>query len=101
MKTASPFLAWFLRLQGFRAITLPPFGIYAVPGSERDEQLARHETAHWLQYQRMGAARFYVTYLWLLLRHGYWDHPMEVEARQVENRRPTPVGSEHNEHRPT
>ena len=84
MKTARHLIAWHLRRQGFRAITLPPFGIYALPGSEDDEQLARHETVHWIQYQRMGAVRFYATYLWLLLRHGYWNHPMEIEARQQE-----------------
>lgn len=86
MKTAKHLIAWHLRRQGFRAITLPPFGIYALPGSENDERLARHETAHWIQYQRMGVVRFYVTYLWLLLRHGYWNHPMEVEAREAESR---------------
>jgi hypothetical protein len=40
--------------------------------------------AHWAQYQRMGAVRFYAVYLWLLLCHGYRDHPMEVEARRAE-----------------
>jgi hypothetical protein len=40
--------------------------------------------AHWAQYQRMGAVRFYAVYLWLLLRHGYQNHPMEIEARRAE-----------------
>ena len=84
MKTARHLIAWHLRRQGFRAITLPPFGIYALPGSEADAKLARHEQAHWQQYRRMGAVRFYVTYLVLLLRHGYLNHPMEIEARNAE-----------------
>ena len=84
MKTAPKLIAAYLRWQGYRAITLPPFGIYAVPGSENDECLARHENVHWQQYQRMGAVRFYVTYLWLLMRHGYINHPMEIEARSAE-----------------
>ena len=84
MKTAPKLIAAYLRWQGYRAITLPPFGIYAVPGSENDKSLARHETVHWMQYQRMGAVRFYVTYLWLLMRHGYINHPMEIEARSAE-----------------
>lgn len=84
MKTAPRIIAAYLRWQGFRAITLPPFGIYAVPWSEHDPVLERHEQAHWRQYQRMGALRFYATYLWLLMRHGYHDHPMEIEARAAE-----------------
>lgn len=84
MKTAPRLIAAYLRWQGYRAITLPPFGIYALPGSEHDERLARHETAHWIQYQRMGVVRFYVTYLWQLMRYGYQNHPMEIEARQQE-----------------
>ena len=84
MKTAPRLIAAYLRWQGYRAITLPPFGIYALPGSENDKRLARHETVHWDQYQNMGAVRFYVTYLWLLMRYGYMNHPMEIEARNAE-----------------
>ncbi len=84
MKTAPRLIAAYLRWQGYRAITLPPFGIYAVPGSENDKSLAQHETVHWTQYQNMGAVRFYVTYLWLLMRYGYMNHPMEIEARKAE-----------------
>ena len=84
IRVAGRVLAWVLRKAGRWAICLPPFGIYALPGSEDDAQLARHEQTHWRQYERMGAVRFYVTYLWLLMRHGYWNHPMEIEARQKE-----------------
>lgn len=84
MKTAPRLIAAYLRWQGFRAITLPPFGIYALPGSENDTSLARHETVHWQQYQRMGAVRFYATYLWFMVRYGYIKHPMEIEARSAE-----------------
>jgi hypothetical protein len=35
----------------------------------------------------MGAIRFYITYLWLTIRHGYWNNPMEVEARAAQNDR--------------
>jgi hypothetical protein len=37
---------------------------------------------HWEQYQRMGVIGFYVTYLWYNIRYGYWNNPMEVEARK-------------------
>jgi hypothetical protein len=30
---------------------------------------------------RMGTVRYYLTYLYQVLRYGYWDAPMEVEAR--------------------
>jgi hypothetical protein len=33
----------------------------------------------------MGVLRFYLTYGWYTLRYGYWNNPMEVEAREAEN----------------
>jgi hypothetical protein len=29
----------------------------------------------------MGAVRFTLTYLWYQIRYGYWDNPLEVDAR--------------------
>lgn len=81
MKQAPRLIAAYLRWQGFRAITLPPFGIYALYDSLNDKALERHELVHWEQYKRMGAVRFYATYLWMLIRYGYEKHPMEIEAR--------------------
>jgi hypothetical protein len=81
MKKAPKLIAWYLKSLGYRAITLPPFGIYALQDSIQDEALLRHELVHWEQYKRMGALRFYVTYIWLLMRHGYKNHPMEIEAK--------------------
>jgi hypothetical protein len=72
--------AW-LRLWGFHGITLPPRGIYILAERLGDERLVRHEQTHWAQYQRMGAVRFYATYLWQVLRYGYRNAPMEIEAR--------------------
>lgn len=77
-------LTRILRSLGFRAITLPPFGIYALPECCGDARLLRHEQAHWEQYQRMGVVRFYATYLWQCARHGYRNAPMELEARAAE-----------------
>ena len=42
-----------------------------------DGALLMHEMEHWYQAQRMGVAQFYWTYLRLLMRHGYRNHPME------------------------
>ena len=77
-------IRWFLRTFGFRAITLPPLGIYVLAEHIDSERLRRHEMAHWAQYQRMGAVMFYVRYVWLSLRHGYRNNPMEIEARAAE-----------------
>lgn len=66
------------------AVSLPPFGIYVRPERMNDEALLRHEQVHWVQWQRMGTLRFYVTYLWQLWLHGYDNHPMEHEARAAE-----------------
>jgi hypothetical protein len=46
--------------------------------------LIRHEQAHWRQWQRMGTLRFYLTYIWYTIRHGYRNNPMEIEARKAE-----------------
>ena len=81
----APFLIdrW-LRLTGYRGITLPPFGVYVLTTSLSDERLIRHESAHWRQYERMGAVKFYALYLWYLIKYGYWGNPMEKEARDAE-----------------
>lgn len=78
-------MPWFLRTvmsKRFIAITLPPFGIYAREPHVENELIAKHEAVHWAQYERMGALKYYGTYLWQSIRHGYTDHPMEVEARE-------------------
>lgn len=79
-------VAWWLRATGFAGITLPPFGIYLLRERMADERLRRHELAHAEQARRMGALKFYAIYLWLLARHGYHQHPLEVEARAAEDR---------------
>ncbi len=77
-------IRWWLKLTGFRGITLPPRGIYVLAEHIDSERLRRHEMAHWAQYQRMGLFKFYVRYVWLSLRHGYRNNPMEIEARAAE-----------------
>lgn len=74
----------YLNIVGYDGITLPPFGVYIRRECLADDRLCRHELAHWAQYQRMGAVRFYAVYLWLLAKHGYQNHPMEIEARAAE-----------------
>lgn len=75
---------WYLRATGFVGITLPPFGIFLLRERYNDERLRRHEAVHGEQAIRMGALRFYATYLWYTLRYGYRNNPMEIEARKAE-----------------
>lgn len=77
-------IRWWLKLTGYRGITLPPLGIYILAERINEAPLVRHEQAHWQQAQRMGALGFYTAYLWGLVRHGYRNHPMEIEAREAE-----------------
>lgn len=85
-RAAPTIVRWYLDLVGYDGVTLPPWGIFIRAECLADERLCRHELAHWAQWQRMGTLRFFATYLWLLARHGYQNHPMEIEARAAEGR---------------
>ena len=77
-------IRWFLRTFGYGGMTLPPWGIFILAERLGEDRLVRHEQAHWAQYERMGAVRFYAAYLWGLMRYGYRNHPMEIKARAAE-----------------
>ena len=87
-RSAPHIIRWILRTTGFGGVTLPPFGIYILAERIHSERLVRHEQAHWAQYERMGAVRDYLTYAWQVLRYGYHNAPMEIEARDHALRRP-------------
>jgi hypothetical protein len=84
-RPARHIIAWFLRRFGFAGVALAPWGIYILPEHLGNQRLIQHERQHWQQYQRMGLLRYYVTYLWGLVRYGYRNHPMELEARAAEH----------------
>ena len=84
-RPAPHIIRWFLRRTGYAGICLPPVAIYILAEHMYSDRLTRHERAHWKQWQRMGTIRFYAVYLWGLVRYGYRDHPMEIEARAAEN----------------
>jgi len=46
--------------------------------------LIAHELTHVDQINDLGLARYWFRYLRLLKKHGYQDHPMEIEARGME-----------------
>ena len=83
-RPAPHIIRWFLRTFGYGGITLPPLGIYILAERINEAPLIRHEQCHWQQAQRMGVVRWYATYLWNNLRHGYRNNPLEVEARDAE-----------------
>lgn len=83
-RPAPHIVRWFLRTFAYGGITLPPLGIYILAERINEAPLVRHELAHWAQYERKGALGFYTSYLWGLVRHGYRNHPMEIEAREAE-----------------
>ncbi|SIT30979.1 hypothetical protein SAMN05421788_11038 [Filimonas lacunae] len=50
----------------------------------RDSEWVRHEVCHVRQYQRMTVLLFLPVYLWYCLRYGYYNNPLEIEARAEE-----------------
>lgn len=86
VRTATGPLAWFMRLAGFLGWTSFWRVVYVLPGHERNARLLRHERCHLAQIERDGRLLFAVKYAWLTLRHGYWDNPYEVEAREAESK---------------
>ena len=84
-KPARGLIGWVLRRTGFLGVALAPWGIYILPAAMHSQRLIRHEQAHWRQWIRMGTVRYYATYLWQIVRYGYRNAPMEVEARNAEN----------------
>ena len=70
-------------LEPRRAMTIPPFGIFV-----RKEYLpvepwfSAHEEYHWKQYQRLGLFGFYFTYYKGMILRGYFNNPLELEARE-------------------
>jgi hypothetical protein len=67
------------------AIVLYPYVLFRRGKREVSDRLFRHELEHVYQVKRMGWFKFYSTYLWYSLRHGYWNNPYEIEARAMEN----------------
>ena len=77
-------LRWYLRATGFQGITMPWRRVYLLEECFLDCRLRAHEEAHLRQIDRLGPWRFTWQYLTGLMRYGYWNHPMEIEAREAE-----------------
>lgn len=50
----------------------------------QNQRWLRHELAHIEQYSRYGFVRFLVLYVWYSIKFGYYNNPLEVEAREKE-----------------
>ena len=48
------------------------------------QRLFKHELQHCYQIREKGVFKFYVSYVFNLLRHGYKNHPDEIPAFKVE-----------------
>lgn len=81
INVAKGFIRFFLEKTKFAGICLPPFGIYILDRHISNQSLIKHERVHWAQYERMGFIRFYLTYIYQVIRYGYRNSPMEKEAR--------------------
>jgi hypothetical protein len=71
-------LPWifFGRWKGFAT----PFFIVV---KEREPRLIRHERIHVMQWWQHWIIGFVILYLYYTLKFGYWDNPLEVEAREL------------------
>ena len=77
---------WFLRLIGNKGgFALPWCIIVKSTLSEKQrEWTIRHERKHQEQWQRYWYVGFLVLYVYQYLKYGYWDMPLEIEAREAE-----------------
>ena len=68
------------------ALTMPWRTVYYDATVRRDQpilwmEVRLHEDVHIEQIDRMGGIKFAVIYLCQLARYGYWNAPLEIEAR--------------------
>ena len=89
VRTGTGLIATYMRACGFKGWASFWCVIYVMPGFEHDERLLRHERCHLEQIERDGRLLFALKYSWWTIRHGYWNNPYEVEAREAETQLPT------------
>lgn len=73
---------YFNNIPGWKANTIPPFGIFINPNYKDDVVILEHEKRHWKQYQEVGLVGFYWSYAFHTLNSGYKNNPMEIDARK-------------------
>lgn len=73
---------WFCIFPG-AGVTLYPYILFKRSPAQVSERLRRHELEHVYQVWEHGWLWFYISYLGLLIRHGYRNHPYEKAARRA------------------
>jgi hypothetical protein len=83
---------WFQRwiIGRWNGKVLYPYVLFAVSKAKVSDRLFRHELQHVYQVWRMGWFGFYLGYLWQGIRHGYKNHPFELEAKKHQHDPLTP-----------
>lgn len=84
IKTASGFWLLVLNILSCDGLTMPWRTVYLRPEYRYDDGLLAHELVHINQIVRLGAWRFSLRYLYELVRYGYWNMPLEIEARRAQ-----------------
>lgn len=68
----------------YKAITVSKDTAWYVDFETLDNQsIRKHEEVHMDQFERYGWFSFVLLYVWYSIRYGYWDNPLEVEAREL------------------
>ena len=80
-----------LRRSWIGGITIYPFIFFKRKREEVSDRLFRHELEHIYQVREDGWFRFYLTYIWESIRHGYKGNKYEIMADLMEN---TPLTAE-------
>jgi hypothetical protein len=75
---------WLMDRLGIDGIAMPWGKAYIRKSCFGDVALRAHEAEHLAQMQRMGPVWFSLVYVWQLARYGYWNAPLEIEARRKE-----------------
>lgn len=81
----SRWLRWNPLIRWVHGQCLYPFVLFRFKKEEVSDRLFRHEIEHFYQGQQLGFFGYYFKYIWLSIRHGYKNHPMELECEAIEN----------------
>lgn len=102
-------LRWFFARTAYAGLCLPGLGIWIAPAlltwqraglpapwpHTAEDHILRHELRHWHQARELGVWRWYGLYLWWLMRRGYAQHPLEIDARAIVQSPHLPPDSRH------
>jgi hypothetical protein len=82
-KPAEHVFKLFLKTFKYKAITMPWKTVYVLKDELNNKGLLAHEQIHINQIERLGSLKFISLYLWYNLKYGYYNNPLEIEARTL------------------